>query len=329
MTHDTATGLGASLSDTEVDDLVKIAQNGAARPTATDVKPYQFGHDNLAELSDHNGLEVVNERFCRIARERMFQFLRTYANVNYIQPGAETYENFRRGLDPFLSMTLVYVPEIRANCLVVMRPDFVSLLTNTYFGGPLEYLSTTRRDFTESEARVRSLFVQELLKGFEQAWREIVPLSFEVKQHEDSLAFLHFVEEEDQVLRSSFIVELPEVDPALIEVLYPVQALKSIAPEIRAAMQSTAAPENVLWRARFHRALIDIPLTLTARLAEVDLPLHELAQLKTGKVLPLNADLSPQLLIEDARLFDVVPGKRGRRAAVSLERKLDRSTEGA
>ncbi|MCH2078849.1 MAG: FliM/FliN family flagellar motor switch protein [Rhodobacteraceae bacterium] len=315
--------LTEKLGDAQIDTLVEMAQRKPAQPDPDSVKPYKFGHDNLSDLSDHSGLDLVNERICRLARDNMFGFLRMHPKLAHLLPGVETYANFVRDLDPFQSLTTAHIPQLRASCLLVLRPEFITLLTNTYFGGALEYHKNTKQEFTVSEARVRSLFVSSFLTTLEQAWDDVVPLTFAIQQQEDNLGFLHFVDPEEPVLRSSFIVRFPEIESALIEVIYPVQALKVIAPEIRSAMQSTVTAVNSVWRTRFHRALLNIPMEVTAQLAAVEVPLNNLASLETGKVLPLQADLNPQLLADEAPLFDVVPGQRGRLAAVSLERKLE------
>lgn len=320
-------GIAQELGESGIDKLVEIA-GGDGRPLPSgQIKPYRFGHDNLAALSDHNGLDLVNERFCRFAREELYFFLRQQPRIDFIQPDIETFANYRRGLDHFLSISTCYIGELRASCLLIMRANFVSLLTSAYFGGALEYGRPDATEFTASEARVRDLCTRRLANALERSWSNITPLSIDVSHHEDKLQFLQFLSDQDPVLRSSIMIDLPDLDPALIEVVYPVQALKAIAPQMRAAMQVASRDEDSAWRAQFERAILNIPLTATAKLTDIDLPLAKLLELKTGHIVPLNVEINPQLLVEGAAIFDVTPGQRGQQAAVSLDRRLATPSE--
>lgn len=314
--------IAQKLGDGGIDKLVEIAgREGPPLPSGK-IKPYRFGHDNLAALTDHNGVDLVNERFCRFAREELFVFLRQQPRIDFIQPDIETFANYRKDLDHFLSISTCYIRELRASCLLVMRANFVSLLTSAYFGGALEYGPADATEFTASEARVRDLCTKRLVSALKRSWNDITTLSIDVSHHEDKLQFLHFLNDQDPVLRSTFMIDLAGLEPALIEVVYPMQSLKAIAPQMRVAMQVATSDEDSAWRAQFERAILNIPLTAKAKLAEIDLPLARLVELKTGHVISLDVEINPRLLVEGAELFDVTPGQRGQRAAVSLDRRL-------
>ncbi|MEO0678020.1 MAG: FliM/FliN family flagellar motor switch protein [Pseudomonadota bacterium] len=322
-TKSASDSLSGELGPGGLDRLVELVGNAPGPKPPQDVKSYRFGRDNLADLSDYNGLETVNERFCRMAREDLYSFLRMPPKFTFVQPGVETFGDFCQGLDPYLSLTTLRVDALRANCLIVLRPEFISLLTNAYFGGALEYQSSDKREFTASETRVRDLFVGMAAGTLGRAWHDLLEVDFEVRAHEDNLQYVAFVAPNEPVLRSSFLIHLPDVDPALMEVVYPVQALKMVAPEMRTAMQHLSNQNDRAWRARFERAVMNIPFAATAQLARFDMPLAQLASLKTGDVMPVELGLSPKLIVDGAPLFEVTPGQRGRRAAVSLDHKLD------
>ena len=53
-----------------------------------------------------------------------------------------------------MSLTTNRVEELRGNLLIVIDPNFVSLLTNSYYGGNIAKAENTKTEFTATEERV-------------------------------------------------------------------------------------------------------------------------------------------------------------------------------
>jgi flagellar motor switch protein FliM len=131
------------------------------------------------------------------------------------------------------------------------------------------------------------------------------------------------VESEEKVVCCSFIIQLPEADPATLDLIYPLQALKPIAARLRSRMQSDQVADDLRWRNRLREAVMAVPLNVTARLAEPNVPISALTGLRPGRVVPVDLALRPQLLVEGTPLFDAEPGAQNGRAALSLTRRIE------
>lgn len=312
------------LSSNEVAALVDGLLDMEAEKTGgtANVRPYRFGSDNLSIMGDYYGLRMINERFCRLARSTFLPFLRIQPRISSFPPEVKRFSQYCDELENFVSLTTSRVDALRSNQLVMLPPNFVSLLTNAYYGGQIAYLPNGRNEFTAAENRVIQIVTSGLNRALEGAWKDLMLLNFTNPVHEENLQFATFVDSADMVVSCTFIIQLPEVDPATFDVIYPLQALKPIAAQLRSRMQSDLVADDVKWRARLHAAVLAVPLNATARLAQPMVPLSLLTGVAPGKIVPVDLAPRPQLLIEGMPFFDAEPGEQAGHAALSLTRRL-------
>jgi flagellar motor switch protein FliM len=318
-THRLSTDQVAAL----VDGLRGLDAEGASSEAA-EVKPFKFGADNRAMLGDYYGLRMINERFCRLARSVFLPFLRMHPRSSSFPPEIKSFEQYSNELDNFTSLTISRIEPLRGTKMIALHPDFVSLLTDAYYGGAIRNMPNRRAEFTTTENRVIEIVTEGLNRALEAAWRDLTPLSFQVMSHEENLQFATFVEGKDLVVNCSFIIQLPDTDPANLDILYPLQALKPLAAQLRSRMQSDVVDDDITWRDRLSRAVMGVPLTVTARLAEPMVPLGALDRLAPGHVVPVDLSPAPVLLVEDTPYFGGDIGTAGGHAAMNLTRRLRR-----
>jgi flagellar motor switch protein FliM len=318
-THRLSTDQVAAL----VDGLRGLDAEGTGDGAAA-VQPYRFGTDNRAMLGDTYGLRMINERFCRLARPVFLPFLRMHPRISSFPPEIKTFEQYANELDNFTSLTISRMEPLRGTTMITLHPDFVSLLTDAYYGGAIRHQPNRRTEFTTTENRVIELVTTGLNRALEAAWRDLAPLSFHVASHEENLQFATFVEGRDLVVNCSFIIQLPDTDPANLDILYPLQALKPLAAQLRSRMQSDVVDDDATWRARLARAVMAVPLTVTARLAEPQVPLGALDRRAPGQMLPVDLAPAPVLMVADKPLFAGEIGAANGHAAISLTRRLGR-----
>lgn len=311
------------LSATEVAALVdglRSLEAETGQADGVEVRPYRFGADSGALLGDHYGLRMINERFCRLARGVFLPFLRIQPRISSFPPEIKPFGAFSDGLDNFVSLTISRMEPLRGQQMIVIHPDFVSLLTEAYYGGAIRSHTNRRGEFTTTELRVIEIICAGLNRAQEAAWRDVAHLTFTPQSHEENLQFATFVDADDLVVNCSFIIELPGADPANLDILYPLQALKPLAAQLRSRMQSDLVDEDLSWKKRLEAALRQVPVTLVAKLAEPDVSLAEVTALTPGRVVVADVQFSPMLLIEDQPLFTCEIGEKAGRAAVSLGR---------
>lgn len=312
------------LSSSEVAALV----GGLIETDATDhegdvlngqpVRPYSFSASNLSGFGDYHGLRMINERFCRIARAAFLPMLRFQPRLSSFPPELRSFEDYRNGQDNFLSLTISAADELRGSQLLVLPPAFVSLLTNAYYGGGVAGPVHSRSEFTATEHRVIELVSDRLNAALQLAWRDLAHLTFTVSSREENMQFVAFADSDELIVNCSFMVQLPGQEPASFDILYPLQMLKPIASLLRSRMQSDQLSEDRSWREKLEQAVMRVPLGLSVRLCQPEVPLSRLMSLADGEVLPVSLGAAVDVLVEGVPMFQAQPGEQAGHAAVSV-----------
>jgi flagellar motor switch protein FliM len=315
------------LSSTEVAALVGglIGDDGPMPDGDTlngqPVRPYAFGANNLSGFGDYHGLRMINERFCRIARAAFLPMLRFQPRLSSFPPELRSFEDYRNGQDNFLSLTISTAEELRGSQLLVLPPSFVSLLTNAYYGGGVTGPAQNRTEFTATEHRVIELISDRLNAALQLAWRDLAQVSFTVASREENMQFVAFADSDEMIVNCSFMVQIPGQEPASFDILYPLQMLKPIASLLRSRMQSDQLSEDRSWREKLEQAVMRVPLGVSVRLCQPELPLTRLMSLADGEVLPVSLGGAVDVLVEGVPMFEAQPGARSGQAAVSVIRR--------
>ncbi|TCP61385.1 flagellar motor switch protein FliM [Rhodovulum bhavnagarense] len=315
------------LSSREVAALfsgLEDADSGSAQFSASGakVRPYKLGENDLGIMGEFHGLRMINERFCRLARTVFLPMLRIQPRISAFPPTFKSFESYADELENFVSLTTSSVEALRGTSLLVMTPGFVSMLTESYYGGTIRNLSHQRKEFTATELRVIRIVCEGLNAALSSAWEELLPAKFEIQAHEDNLQFAGFVDSSEMVVVCSFLVQIPGASPAELDILYPLQTLKPLGARLRARTQTDRVQSDRTWRERLEQAVLGVPLTLSAQLAEPEVTLRALKCAGAGDCLPVALAPRPILLVEGRPIFRVDIGRSGTQSAVHVTRPI-------
>ena len=317
------------LSQDEVDALIRSLDNeeGVISSknivTDKDVREFAFGSDDLSLLGDYYALRVINERFARLARSVFQPMLRVQPRISAAMPAVMTFDEYCADAPPLMSLTTSRIDELRGSKMMVIRPDFISALTNAYYGGNLGVKYQPRPDFTATETRVIEIVTDGLNQMLLSAWQDLMPLTFSDEAREENLQFASFVEGTETVIVCSFSVQLPKSEPASIDILYPLQTLKPIAAQLRSRMQSEVIDDDMTWRERLERAVMQIRLPINAQLSKPKVSLRKLLEIESGDVFPIQIREGLGILVQGQKMFNADIGTVGGISAITITRKLD------
>ena len=267
---------------------------------------------------------MINERFARMARQVFLPMLRIQPRISSFPPEVKTFDEYTAGIENFMSLNISRIEELRGSMLIVLSPTFISVLTNAYYGGKIKPLATARSEFTATEERIIEIISSGLNDTLEVAWRDLMEISIQYSSREVNPQFASFVDGSDLVIICSFVVQLPDIDAASFDIIYPLQTLKPIASLLRSRVQTDKANDDKSWRDRMERAVLEVPLSLTARLSEPTVSMNKLIHLKEGDVFPIDIGEGVEILIEKLPFYNGELGEVGGQAAISLtERRIE------
>ena len=317
------------LTSEEVDALIaglgddSEALDSVSSSEALEVKSFSFGSDDLSLLGDYYALRMINERFCRFARSVFLPMLRIQPRISSFPPEVKTFDEYSADADSFMSLTTSRLEELRGSSLLVVAPNFISMLTNAYYGGTAVLpLRSVPGEFTATEQRVIEIITDGLMAAMQNAWKDLTPVSFAIQSHEENMQFASFVDNSETVIVCTFLVQLPGSEPATFDVVYPLQTLKPIASLLRSRVQSEFVTEDLSWRQKLERAILNIPLVVTAELARPKVSIKNLLNLQDGDTFPMQVNNGIKVLVEGKTLFNAELGQVGPQAALYLRDRI-------
>ena len=314
------------LSSEEVDALMDGLKSSAHDVNAdvsgsSEVRAFQFGQDDLSLMGDYYALRLINERFARTARGVFLPMLRVQPRISPFPPEVKTFDEYCESIDGFMNLNISRIEELRGPMLMALRPKFISTLTASYYGGSIIQLDQKRNEFTSTEERVIEIIHRGLSNSLADAWSDLMPITFAQPSREVNPQFASFVDGSELVIICSFLIQLPNAEAVNLEVVYPLQTLKPIASQLRSRVQSDSG-DDVTWREKMERAILNIPLNITALLGEPVMSMGQLIRLKTGDVVPIQINEGIEVRVEDNPIFFAEIGEVSGQVAVSITQRI-------
>jgi len=147
------------LSQEEVDALLK-GVSGDQDEISTDddgtgVRSYNLATQERIVRGRMPTLEIINERFARLLRIGLFNFLHRTAEVSIGPVRVSKYSEFTRNLVVPTNLNLIHIKPLRGTALIVFDPNLVFLMVDNLFGSDGRFHTRVEgRDFTPTEQRI-------------------------------------------------------------------------------------------------------------------------------------------------------------------------------
>jgi len=117
------------LSQDEVDALLKgvdgDSDDAKPEPEAGAVRDYNMATQERIVRGRMPTLEIINERFARLARIELFNFLRRTVEISVGPVRIIKYSDFIRNLVVPTNLNLIQMKPLRGNALIVCDPNLV------------------------------------------------------------------------------------------------------------------------------------------------------------------------------------------------------------
>ena len=315
------------LSSEEVSALMEGLKSGEINSgdglnNDIEVTSFTFGSDNLELMGDYYALRLINERFARMVRGIFLPMLRLQPKINPFPPEVKTYDEYSAGLENFMSLTTSRIEELKGSTLLVMDPSFISILTNCYYGGKLASFPLKKAEFTATEERIIEIVSDGIGRALENAWKDLMPISIKNVGREINPQFATLVESTDSVIICSFVIQLPNVDSASFDIIYPLQTLKPIASLLRSRVNSDVVEDDKTWRERLQNSVLNVPLPVSAILSEPKVKVSQMVNFKKGDLLQLGPVEGVDFLVDKKILFKAEIGESNGQAAISLKNRI-------
>ena len=280
------------LSQEEVDALLKGVngdQDDAQAPEdVTGVRTYNLATQERIVRGRMPTLEIINERFARLLRVGLFNFLRRSAEVSVGSVRVSKYSEFIRNLVVPTNLNLVHMKPLRGTALMVFDPGLVFLLVDNLFGGDGRFHTRVEgRDFTQTEQRIILRILDIVFEAYTKSWEPVFPVEFEYIRSEMNTQFANIATPNEVVVASTFTVELGSVS-GQIHFCMPYSMIEPIRDSLTSSLQGEALEVDKRWIRLMTQQIQIAEVELVASLGTARVSFDEILNMKVGDIIPLN-----------------------------------------
>jgi flagellar motor switch protein FliM len=314
------------LSQEEVDALLKGVngdQDDVSTPEeSTGVRTYNLATQERIVRGRMPTLEIINERFARLLRVGLFNFLRRSAEVSVGSVRVSKYSEFIRNLVVPTNLNLVHMKPLRGTALMVFDPGLVFLLVDNLFGGDGRFHTRVEgRDFTQTEQRIILRILDIVFVAYTKSWEPVFPVEFEYIRSEMNTQFANIATPNEVVVSSTFTVELGSVS-GQIHFCMPYSMIEPIRDALTSSLQGEALEVDKRWIRLMTQQIQIAEVELVATLGTGRASFDDILNMKVGDIIPLTVPEQIQATVDGVPVMDCTYGVLNGQYALKVEKLL-------
>ena len=314
------------LSQEEVDALLKGVsgdQDDVKAPEEiTGVRTYNLATQERIVRGRMPTLEIINERFARLLRIGLFNFIRRSAEVSVGPVRVSKYSEFIRNLVVPTNLNLIHMKPLRGTALMVFDPGLVFLLVDNLFGGEGRFHTRVEgRDFTQTEQRIILRILDIVFDAYAKSWEPVFPVEFEYIRSEMNTQFANIATPNEVVVASTFTVELGSVS-GQIHFCMPYSMIEPIRDTLTSSLQGEALEVDKRWIRLMTQQIQIAEVELVAALGTAKVSFDDLLNMRIGDIIPLTIPELIQGTVDGVPVMDCSYGVLNGQYALKVEKLL-------
>lgn len=314
------------LSQEEVDALLKGVngdQDDIQAPEDTSgVRPYNLATQERIVRGRMPTLEIINERFARLLRVGLFNFLRRSSEVSVGAVRVSKYSEFIRNLVVPTNLNLVHIKPLRGTALMVFDPNLIFLIVDNLFGGDGRFHTRVEgRDFTQTEQRIIQRILNVVFEAYEKSWEPVYPIEFEYVRSEMNTQFANIATPNEVVVATTFTLELGSVSGEM-HFCMPYSLLEPIRDILTSSLQGEALEVDKRWVRLMTQQIQIAEVEVVANLGSAKITLGEILNMKAGDVVPFTIPETVAATVDGVPVMDCSYGVFNGQYALRVEKLL-------
>ncbi len=300
------------LSQDEVDALLKgvtgEVEEEAGAEDVSHVRPYNIAKQERIVRGRMPGLEMINERFARLLRIGLFNFIRRTAEISVGPVRVMKYSEFIRNLVVPTNLNLVHIKPLRGTALFIFDPNLVFLVVDNLFGGDGRFhMRVEGRDFTPTEQRIIQNMLNVVFEEMKKCWEPVHPVEFEYIRSEMNTQFANIATPSEVVVVTTFNIELGS-GGGDFHVCIPYAMIEPIRDVLYSSMQGERMDVDERWTRLLTKQIQIAEVNLVANLGEAPVNLGQILNMQVGDVISLDI---PEAIVAEVDGVPVLECKYG------------------
>ncbi len=272
-----------------------------ARIKQEEIQPCDFRQPAFLTPAELRKIRLRHEDFIRSLAARLSIYLRLEVNIQMSKLQTVLYQKFTESLASPTQLTLFKAEPQRGICLLDVPPRLGLTMVDRLLGGPAHSVNANR-DLSEIEIALQDQVTQVLLGEWCNLWQKIQELRPVIVGHENNARFLQTAAHDTVMLCLSMEVRLGDCIEQ-VQLAFPYYTVENLVrqlaspgePEKPGMMPAGTVP-------RWNSMLDDVLVELSAQWRNLQMTAGELASLKPGDVVMLDAGCAEGLCLQIERI---------------------------
>ena len=319
------------LSQEEVDALLKGVNGDQEEAPSSDdhsgVRPYNLATQERIVRGRMPTLEIINERFARLLRIGLFNFLHRTAEVSIGPVRVSKYSEFIRNLVVPTNLNLIHMKPLRGTALIVFDPSLVFLLVDNMFGGDGRFHTRVEgRDFTDTEQRIIHRILDIVFENYAKSWEPVYPIEFEYLRSEMNTQFANIATPNEVVIATTFTIELGPVSGEM-HFCAPYAMIEPIRDILTSSLQGEALQMDKRWVRLMTQQIQSAEVEIVVDLGVARSNFGAILNMKVGDVIPLNVPELVSAKVDGVPIMECSYGKFNGQYALRVEKLIQSSND--
>ena len=319
------------LSQEEIDALLKGVTGDQDDVKVVDdpsgIRPYNLATQERIVRGRMPTLEIITERFARLFRISLFNFLHRAAEVSVGPVRVTKYSEFIRNLVVPTNLNLIHMKPLRGTALIVFDPNLVFLLVDNMFGGDGRFHTRVEgREFTMTEQRIIQRILNIVFETYAKSWEPVYPVEFEYIRSEINTQFANIATPNEVVVTTSFTIELGPVTGEM-HICTPYSTIEPIRDILTSSLQGETLEMDKRWIRLLKQQIKTAEVELVANLGTADVTFGDLLGMKVGDVIPLNVPKPLCAIVDGVPVMECSYGKLNGQYALRIEKLIYSANE--
>lgn len=314
------------LSQDEVDALLKgvngEAEAAPAEAPSGGVRSYDIARQERIVRGRMPTLDVINDRFARLMRIAMFNFMRRNPEISVGGVRVIKFGEFVRNLVVPTNLNIVQLKPLRGSALFVFDPSLVFSIIDSLFGGSGRvHTRVEGRDFTLTEQRIIQRLLAVVIEAYQTSWSPVYPLTFEYVRSEMHTQFANIATPNEIVVVTTYPIELGSGSGQL-HICIPYAAIEPIRDQLASSTQGDHMGPDKRWLRMLSKQVQLAEVELKVNLAGIPLRVSQLLGMKVGDVIGFDPPETVSAQVDGVPIFECRYGVLNRQYAVKIERVI-------
>lgn len=315
------------LSQEEVDTLLRGVTGESEAPAPQSdpsggVRPYNLATQDRIVRGRMPTLEIINERFGRLLRIGLFNFMRRSAEITVGPVRVLKHSEFVRNLAAPASLNVVQVKPLRGAALFIFDPKLVFAVVDHMFGGDGQFhFSIEGREFTQTEQRIIQNMLSVVFENYEASWKSVHPLKFEYVRAEMNPAFANIATPNEVVVATTFNIGFGASGGDL-HVCMPYSMIEPIRDLLQSSVQGEQMEADKRWVRLLSQQVQLAEVELVANLCHTKITFGQILSLGAGDVIPMESPSSVFVQVDGVPILECRYGMANGRYALQVERMI-------